>query len=128
VLTLATFHYLTVVRRLDVTMTGVDTKADVIAKLRASVDALGWERLRVEVGSIAEHRPEFEPDLVVALHACDTATDDALARAIGWGARFVLAAPCCQHDLQAQLDGRRVDPRQRCCSVTGSCASGSAIC
>jgi SAM-dependent methyltransferase len=104
VLTLATYHYLTVVRGLDVTMTGVDTKTDVVARLRGTVDALGWDGLRLEVGTIADHVPTTPPDLVVALHACDTATDDALARAIEWGARFVLAAPCCQHDLQAQLD------------------------
>jgi hypothetical protein len=104
VLTLATCHYLTIVRGLAVTMTAVDTKADVVAKLRATVDALGWGGLEIEVGTIADHVPPIAPDLVVALHACDTATDDALARAIGWGTRFVLAAPCCQHDLQAQLD------------------------
>jgi len=49
---------------------------------------------------------DVEPDLVLALHACDTATDQALARAIGWGASWVLAAPCCHHDIAAQLKGR----------------------
>ena len=57
-----------------------------------------------EAGSIIDHQPTEPPDLVLALHACDTATDDALARAVGWRARYVLAAPCCQHDLQAQID------------------------
>jgi hypothetical protein len=47
---------------------------------------------------------------VIALHACDTATDDALAAAVGWSAQVILAAPCCQHDLQAQLDRRTTPP------------------
>jgi SAM-dependent methyltransferase len=112
VLTLATYHYLTAVRGLCVTMTGVDTKADVIGGLRRTVDELGWDGLTVEIGTIADHHPPAAPDLVVALHACDTATDDALARAVEWRARFVLAAPCCQHDLQAQLDREAAPPNQ----------------
>ena len=85
-------------------MTGVDTKADLLAELGGTVRALGWDGLTFEAGTIADHEPHEPPDLVIALHACDTATDDALARAVAWGSRLVLAAPCCQHDLQAQLD------------------------
>jgi SAM-dependent methyltransferase len=108
VLTLATYHYLTHVRGLDVRMTGVDTKAELIERLDATARELGWDGLHFEAGTIAGFQPSqtAAPDLVLALHACDTATDDALARAVGWRARYVLAAPCCQHDLQAQLDGR----------------------
>jgi hypothetical protein len=54
---------------------------------------------------ISDVRMEEAPDVVLALHACDTATDDALARAVGWGADLVLAAPCCHHDISAQLRG-----------------------
>jgi SAM-dependent methyltransferase len=110
VLTLATYHYLTEVRGRSVTMTGVDTKADLIDRLNTTVAGLGWDGLRFEVGTIADHQPTEPPDLVLALHACDTATDDALARAVGWRSRFVLAAPCCQHDLQAQIDNAAAPP------------------
>jgi trans-aconitate methyltransferase len=104
VLTLATYHYLTEVRRHSVTMTGIDTKNDLIDRLNTTVAGLGWDGLRFEAGTIAGYQPTEPPDLVLALHACDTATDDALARAVEWRSRYVLAAPCCQHDLQAQID------------------------
>jgi SAM-dependent methyltransferase len=104
VLTAATYHYLTATRGMDVAMTGVDTNAELLAKVGGVAQALDWGGLSFTTGSIAEHEPAEPPDLVVALHACDTATDDALARAIAWEARLVLVAPCCQHDLQAQLD------------------------
>jgi SAM-dependent methyltransferase len=104
VLTLATYHYLTEVRGHSVMMTGIDTKTDLIDRLNNTVAGLGWDGLRFEAGTIADHEPAEPPDLVLALHACDTATDDALARAVRWRSRFVLAAPCCQHDLQAQID------------------------
>jgi SAM-dependent methyltransferase len=110
VLTLATYHYLTEVRGNSVTMTGIDTKADLIDCLNTTVAELGWDGLRFEVGTIAGHEPNEPPDLVLALHACDTATDDALARAVGWRSRYVLAAPCCQHDLQAQIDNAAAPP------------------
>jgi SAM-dependent methyltransferase len=104
VLTLAAYHYLTEVRGHAVTMTGVDTKADLIDRLNTTVAGLGWDGLRFAAGTIAGYEPDEPPDLVLALHACDTATDDALASAVRWRSRFVLAAPCCQHDLQAQID------------------------
>jgi SAM-dependent methyltransferase len=110
VLTLATYHYLTEVRGDSVTMTGVDTKTDLIDRLNTTVAGLGWDGLHFESGTIADHQPSDAPDLVLALHACDTATDDALARAVEWRSRYVLAAPCCQHDLQAQLDGAAAPP------------------
>ena len=93
-------------RRLPVRMTGVDVKqqaadhnSDVAAGLGIAADFV--------VGSIAEATLERPPDVVLALHACDTATDDALARALEWEASLVLAAPCCHHDIAAQL--RSVD-------------------
>jgi trans-aconitate methyltransferase len=104
VLTLATYHYLTEVRGNSVAMTGIDAKTDLIDRLNTTVAGLGWDGLRFESGTIADHQPAEPPDLVLALHACDTATDDALARAVGWRSRYVLAAPCCQHDLQVQID------------------------
>lgn len=93
---------------------GVDRRADVIAQCRARAAALGWAGLTFQEASIAEASVEGgplavalggAPDLVVALHACDTATDDALALAVRTGASSILAAPCCQHELAEQLRG-----------------------
>lgn len=87
---------------------GVDRRADVIAQCRARAEALGQAGSSFQEASIAEVDPVRAlggvPDLVVALHACDTATDDALALAVRAGASSILAAPCCQHELAEQLE------------------------
>jgi SAM-dependent methyltransferase len=104
-LTFAAHAYLT--DRVPVRMTGVDVKqqsADHNSRVAAD---LGIDADFV-VGSIAEAHLERAPDVVLALHACDTATDDALGRALEWEAPLVLAAPCCHHDIAAQL--RATDP------------------
>ncbi|GAA5135058.1 hypothetical protein GCM10023339_72510 [Alloalcanivorax gelatiniphagus] len=93
-------------RRLPVRMTGVDVKQQSADHNSAVASGLGIDADFV-VGSIAEAVLDRAPDVVLALHACDTATDDALARALDWEASLVLAAPCCHHDIAAQL--RTVD-------------------
>ncbi len=104
VLTLAAHHHL-IDCGFDVVTTGVDLKSDLIARLNATVRALGWGSISFVEGAIADWTPAQgeEPNIVIALHACDTATDDALAAAISWNSSFVLVAPCCQHDLQEQM-------------------------
>jgi SAM-dependent methyltransferase len=101
-LTFAAERYLTGVRGLPVRLTGVDVKeqsrehnAQVAAGLGVSADFV--------VGTIGGVALDPAPEVVLALHACDTATDEALARAVSWGAQLVLAAPCCHHDIAAQL-------------------------
>lgn len=103
-LTFAAFRYLTTVRGLPVQVTGVDVKeqalrhnTDIAARLGVA-DAVTFMQ-----GSIAQAAPGEPPDLVLALHACDTATDEALARAVTWGAPVVVAAPCCHSDIARQL-------------------------
>jgi hypothetical protein len=108
-LTFALYHLLAVERGLDVDVVGLDLKEDVIAHCRSLAEKLGYERLRFEVGDIALF--EGEPaDVVVSLHACDTATDAALERAVRWGAEVILAVPCCQHELRGQLDDDDLAP------------------
>ncbi|GAB7190055.1 SAM-dependent methyltransferase [Kineococcus sp. NUM-3379] len=84
---------------------GVDVREDVVARSRRLAQEAGLEGLDFATGTIAGAVPfgDEAPDVVLALHACDTATDEALARAVRWGAPVVLAAPCCHHDVQEQL-------------------------
>jgi len=102
-LTFAIYHYLNDILRLPAEVVGIDVKADLLERHWEKARSLGWDRLAFEVGCIAEYRPAVAPDAVVALHACDTATDDALAQGIRWGSKLILTAPCCQHELQEQL-------------------------
>lgn len=106
-LTFAAYRYLREVRDLDVHVTGVDSKAQsrdhntyVAETLDAATD------LTFVQGMIGETELDHAPHLVMALHACDTATDDALAQAVRWEAPVVVAAPCCHHDLERQLDAQ----------------------
>lgn len=100
-LTFAAQRHLTA-RGLPVALTGVDVKEQSREHNSAVAAQLGIEAEFV-VGTIGEARLDPAPEVVLALHACDTATDDALARAIGWRAPVILAAPCCHHDIAAQL-------------------------
>jgi SAM-dependent methyltransferase len=102
-LTFALYHYFTEMRGIDVTLTGVDRDAAVLEKSARLAESLGWTRLQFRDADIDAYEPDSPPDLVVSLHACDTATDDALGRAVGWDARWILAVPCCHHHLQEQL-------------------------
>ena len=106
-LTFAAYRYL-VGRGLDVSVVGVDVRADQRLRNSRLAAELGWaSSVRFVAGTILD-APVDGADLVLALHACDTATDEALARAVRWQARWVLAAPCCHHDIAAQL--RRGSP------------------
>jgi SAM-dependent methyltransferase len=108
-LTFALYHLLAIERGLDVQVVGLDLKEDVIDRCRSLAERLGYERLRFEVGDIALF--EGEPaDVVVSLHACDTATDAALARAVRWRAEVILAVPCCQHELYDQVRSEPLAP------------------
>jgi hypothetical protein len=103
-LTVGAYVWLAKVRGLAVRVHGVDVREEFRDRNRALAADLGWaDELTFESATITDAVDEPVPDVVVALHACDTATDDALARAVRWGAAVVLAAPCCHHDLQAQV-------------------------
>jgi SAM-dependent methyltransferase len=103
-LTFAMYRYLAM-SGADVRVTGVDVRPDQRERNTALAKQLGWEdRVRFVAGTIDE-APLDEVDVVLALHACDTATDDALARGVALGAKHILAAPCCHHDIAAQLRG-----------------------
>jgi SAM-dependent methyltransferase len=103
-LTFAAYRWLTATRGADVRLVGVDVRDEQRRRNTALAARLGWDGpVSFLAGTIAGTVLPWRPHVVLALHACDTATDEALARAIGWRARWVLAAPCCHHDLAAQL-------------------------
>lgn len=103
-LTFATYHYLTELLGLQTHMVGIDTKADLLEKHAWNARELGWRGLTFEESLIGDYRPATPPDIVIALHACDTATDDAIAQGIRANSKIIVCAPCCQHDLQVQLE------------------------
>lgn len=106
-LTFGAFAYLNSVREIPVHVVGIDVKAQSRARNFELAAQLGAaDRLEFVQGSISEASLRTNPDLVLALHACDTATDDALARAVSWETPVILAAPCCHHDIQRQLTAR----------------------
>jgi SAM-dependent methyltransferase len=104
-LTFAAYRYLTDLGA-KVQVVGVDVREDQRVRNTAVATDLGCaDDVTFLAGTIEDARVDVAPDLVLALHACDTATDQALARAVEWNATWVLAAPCCHHDIAAQLKG-----------------------
>jgi SAM-dependent methyltransferase len=112
-LTFALYHHFAEMRRIGVTLTGVDRDASLLEKSARLAAELEWDGVRFQDAAIDAYEPDVPPDLVVSLHACDTATDDALGRAVNWGARWILAVPCCHHHLQAQLRHTAFPPDAR---------------
>lgn len=102
-LTFAMYHYLKELKGFQVRITGLDLKEDVIENCNTLAEKYGYEKLHFSVGDIANYQEEGDVDMVVTLHACDTATDYALDKAIRWGARVILSVPCCQHELNGQM-------------------------
>ncbi len=109
-LTFAIYYYLHQIRGLDVRITGLDLKEDVIRHCGELAEEFGYEKLRFQIGDIAQYEGEEQVDMVVTLHACDTATDFALAKAVSWKAGVILSVPCCQHELNGQLRCKVLDP------------------
>jgi SAM-dependent methyltransferase len=103
-LTFALHHLLTLIHRRDVRIRGIDRNETVITRCRQISEELSLPGIEFTCGQIDALPVEAPVDLVVSLHACDTATDDALAQAVRHQARVILAAPCCQHQLFTQLD------------------------
>ena len=108
-LTFALYYYLKLIRSRDVEIIGLDLKSDVIMFCNEKAKKLGYENLRFLVGDIADYDSDGA-DMVVTLHACDTATDFALINAVRWGSRVILSVPCCQHELFSQIHEPVTDP------------------
>jgi hypothetical protein len=111
-LTFALYDLLTRIHRRTVAIVGLDRRADVIADCRRIAKKLGCPGLEFRVGEIGDEPSEGTVDLAVSLHACDTATDEALARAVSWQAAVILAVPCCQHELAGKIRVPQLAPLQ----------------
>ena len=109
-LTFATHYLLTTILKRDVEIIGLDRREDVVKTCSAIVERLGIQNLRFTVGDIAGYVSNANVDMVISLHACDTATDEAIAQAIRWQSKAILAVPCCQHELNSHLSASALAP------------------
>lgn len=108
-LTFAMYYYLHELKKYDIRIIGLDLKTDVIRNCNQLAEKYGYEKLKFLEGNIADYTGVDEVDMVVTLHACNTATDFALAKAVGWHAKVILSVPCCQHEVNEQIHNDTLD-------------------
>lgn len=109
-LTFAMYYYLKILKNLDIRLIGLDLKEDVIENCNKLASQYQYQKLEFSMGDIASYDGVEKADMVVTLHACDTATDYAIDKAVEWGAKVILSVPCCQHELNAQIDNELMKP------------------
>lgn len=108
-LTFAMYYYLHVMKQYPVQITGLDLKTDVIEHCNRLAEEYGYRELHFEKGDISTYEGADSVDMVVTLHACDTATDFAIEKAVKWGANVIMVVPCCQHEVNKQISCKELD-------------------
>lgn len=109
-LTFALYYYMKILCKRDVRIVGLDLKKQVIEDCNRLAQQYGYESLSFRCADVAGYESEEPIDMVVTLHACDTATDHALDKAIKWGARVIFTVPCCQHEVNGQIQNELLQP------------------
>lgn len=109
-LTFAMYYYLKELNHYDIDVIGLDLKKDVIRRCNELKDKYGYDGLQFLEGDISHYQGKDQVDMVVTLHACDTATDYAIAKAIAWNAKVILSVPCCQHEMNRQIACKELNP------------------
>ena len=109
-LTFAVYYYLHIMNGRDVEMIGLDLKKDVIAHCNRMAEKYEYASLHFLEGDISTYDGADSADMVITLHACDVATDFALDKAVHWNAKVILSVPCCQHELNAQIENDMLEP------------------
>lgn len=109
-LTFALYYYLHELKGYDTKITGLDLKKDVIEHCNKLAAAYGYQKLTFLHGDIARFQGDGDVDMVVTLHACDTATDYALKNAVEWNAKVIFSVPCCQHEINGQIENEILAP------------------
>lgn len=109
-LTFALYYYMNILCKRDIRVVGLDLKEKVIEDCNQLAKRYGYQHLSFVAGDVSQYKTEKQVDMVVTLHACDTATDYALEKAVKWGAGVILTVPCCQHEVNLQIQNEILQP------------------
>lgn len=109
-LTFALYYYMKILCKRDIQVIGLDLKEKVIEDCNALAVRYGYDDLKFITGDVSTYTGEGNVDMVVTLHACDTATDYALEKAVSWGAKVIFTVPCCQHEVNKQIENQQLQP------------------